>query len=403
MFWCITIYRSVSESEESDDQASWALKRREIKSSLSPTSHGSERTGVARADGSFNHAPLPLKPPELSLGSSQELRVRTAQGWQTVDSKKKKRHKRTTGKNKGEKSDIDKIDCQGVTVEQTVSVEGASDVLLYDVECTEDSRRASSDSVLQSSSCSSIQSQPPANNAVTQLAATDVVGRHHTSGSFTLSSELSSFSEGETSPTKTVGPAIESALGHCIASVSNKSGDDKKTKIKRKRQNRGGAKGGRQDEASEAQKHADSSPELGRAEFLAKNEEEAGEVVRRVETKKKEGGVKSKKKKKGESKKKKPSSMRIRCDSLTTSSDEERGVDSPCLSRVEEVAEPLPESKEENKERLRQRLEHKILSKKPPAMFDTPATEPLFHKVCMLFPREVSVAFTRNRTISSVC
>ena len=360
-------YRSVSDSEESDDQTSWAQKRREIKSSLSPTSQGPERV-VEIAGGSPNHTSLPLTP----LNAPQELVVRKAHDWQTVDSKTKKRHQKTTDKTNGEMSDIEKKDSSGVTMETTVPVEGAKNALLLDVESLDKSPSASSDSALQSSSCSSIQSEPPANadNTVTQQTA--VGRRNHTSGSFTVSSEMSSFSEGETSPTKSV-------------PVAGIEYEEKKTKIKRKRKNRG-AKSGLQDEALEAQKNQDSSPELGRAEFGAKKEEEKeGEGARKFETKKKEGGAKSKKKKKGDAKKKKPTSMRIRLDSLTTSSDEERGVDSPCLSRVEEVTEPVPESKEESQERLRQRLEHKILSKKPPAMFDTPATEPLFHKVCERF------------------
>ena len=129
----------------------------------------------------------------------------------------------------------------------------------------------------------------------------------------------------------------------------------------------------------------DGSPELGRAELGAKQEREGEEGdVKKVESKKKDGGrrtEKSKKKKDGARKKKVPA-MRVRLDSLTTSSDEERGIDSPRLFRVEEVVEPLQERKTESEEKLRQRLERKIISKKPPALFETPATEPLFHKVC---------------------
>ena len=129
-----------------------------------------------------------------------------------------------------------------------------------------------------------------------------------------------------------------------------------------------------------------SSPEVGRSELGTTDKKEGGKKKKKGE-KKKEGHKVEQVKKKGDSMKtKKASIQRLRFDSLTTSSDEERGIDSPHLSRVEEVAEPLPErgeveKKEESEERLRQRLERKVLSKKPPAMFVTPATEPLFHQV----------------------
>lgn len=359
---------------------SWALKRREIKSALSPPSQQGERT-TKKAGGSPNHA-APLPSVECP-NSPQGPVVGPAQVWQTADSKKKNRHKRPMDRSKDENGDNKRNNGRGLAVVgKSVPVECAQDVHLFDIESPDNSPPSgSSDSALQSSSCSSIQCESPANSVDRVHTGTQPVGRHHTSGSFTLSSELSSFSEGEISPTKPVGPAVglESAVSNRISSSSNRNDEDKKTKSKRKRKNRG-AKSGQQDEVSETQKSADSSPELGRTEFGAK-EEEKGEEARKVGTKKKEGGTKSKKKKKGDAKKKKPPFMRIRFDSLTTSSDEERGIDSPRLSRVEEVAEPLPEGKEESKERLRQRLEHKILSKKPPAMFETPATEPLFHKV----------------------
>ena len=355
---------------------SWALKRREIKSALSPPSQQGERT-TKKAGGSPNRA-APL-PSAESPNSHQEPVVGPAQAWQTADSKKKNGHKRPMERSKGENGDNKKNDSRGrAVVGKSVPVECAQDVHLFDVESPDNSPPSgSSDSALQSSSCSSIQCESPANSVDRVHADTQPVERHHTSGSFTLSSELSSFSEGEISPTKPVGPAVglESAVSNRIGSSSNRNDEEKKTKSKRKRKNRG-AKSGQQDEVSETQKSADSSPELGA------KEEDKGEEARKVGTKKKEGGTKSKKKKKGDAKKKKPPFMRIRFDSLTTSSDEERGIDSPRLSRVEEVAEPLPEGKEESEERLRQRLEHKILSKKPPAMFETPATEPLFHKVC---------------------
>ena len=386
--------RSISESEESDDPLSWALKRREIRSALSPPKHNLHHAEkmLERSSNSHNHAPSPSQPVAPPI-SGQDPVESPARHWQTAESKKRKRkHKKTTEKTRNERNDSEKTNTEGYQVRAEVNAGHTGcvqDVRLCDVESFEDSPTTSSDSVLQSSSNNSIQFEIPTvtdSKALTDTPQVGQGGRHHTTESFTLSSEQqSSYSEGELSPTKPISPptGMESALSHrSDASIADEGRKTGSKKSKRKRKSRGG-KNGQEGEVSVSQQTVDSSPELGITLFATKEDttkaEEEG--VKKAERKKKGDGVKSKKKKKGDAKKKKTPAMRIRLDSLTTSSDEERGIDSPRLSRVEEMVEPLPE-KEECEERLRQRLEHKIISKKPPAMFETPATDPLFHKVC---------------------
>ena len=402
-------YRSVSESEESDDEM-WAQRRREMKSLLSPSHQVLPQLEGGTVGQTTLDSPV-FSPSQHELdegreGSTQEMLHHTpnhttslssqqvvapldcheepgpAHGWQTAESKKrrKKRHKKFAEKSESESSSIDRKLSDSGEEHSTTAMEHESlpekhadvhNVHVCSTDPVADASGTSSESVLQSSSASSVQWEDPTNTFGIVEPSSETQNGHQ---SFALSSELSSFSEGEILPSKSIsGETAELSSG------------DKKTsgpKKKRKRKSKGTG-------LPQAQKGVDSSPEMGRAEFgaekeKAKEREEIEEDRKSIGTENKDRGGrktdKSKKKKDGVKKKKIPV-MRLRLDSLTTSSDEERGIDSSHLSQVEEVAELLPEKTAESEERLRQRLEHKILSKKPPALFETPSTESLFHKV----------------------
>ena len=398
---------------------SWASKRREIKSVLSPSrqvhqlSGRKEETPEKPGDSPIKSAPPTLQHDqkeerteeksverwdETPLSSQQEPHLNAcvepdpALEWKTSESKnRRRRHKKMAERNGTEDSGNERtggevgIELPTAAAERmNVEDEQGVGVQLADVHAS------SSDSILQSSSSSSsIQYEPPITASDT-VALTDEVklvngAQNHNVETFPLSSELSSHSEGELSPTKPFGQVSGK-------NDPSKSDKDKKSGKKSKRKRKGAS--GQKDDPP---KGVDGSPELGRAELGAKQEREGEEGdVKKVESKKKDGGrrtEKSKKKKDGARKKKVPA-MRVRLDSLTTSSDEERGIDSPRLFRVEEVVEPLQERKTESEEKLRQRLERKILSKKPPALFETPATEPLFHKVCTSIKPLCAVSIT---------
>lgn len=278
------------------------------------------------------------------------------------------------------------------------------------------SPEAASDSVLQSSSGTGItgmhfepirlvSGSPDAPLTKRQLQTLGKVRQRNTESS-TLSSELSSFSEGEPFPTKPVRhvPGAGSISIHNGNTEASKSEECKKAGTKKSKKKRKGRGKSEQKDVSENKSGEDStgsSPEVGRTELGTKHSKDVKEGGKKKKDKdrkgekRKEGGRKIEQTKKSDPMKAKI--KRIRFDSLTTSSDEERGIDSPRLSRVEEVAEPLSERGEkvggnerDSEERMRQRLEHKILSKKPPAMFETPATEPLFHQVHV----HVNIVFT---------
>ena len=360
----MSLHRSTSESEESDDQVTWALKRRQVKLTLSPPQHHNCSTHKEHGDGTSDSTH------QSQVSYSAELRYEQSSREQ-------------------EKSEREE-ECVTPT---NVLLHAGSNVSLEVQECTNctqnehiepcinvNSSTVVSDSVLSRTGskfhCESIHDA----TATETQQQTDQRGRNHRTESFTLSSELSSFSEGELSPTKL--PRSGAACSpFTVTGNSDKADENKKTgtkKNRKKRKSRGG-KGGL---TGSAQVTDDiSSPETARAELAAKQgRKEEGKKKKKKGEKRKEGGQSN------NNIAKKSSKMRMRLDSLTTSSDEERVIDSPRLSRVEEVVEPLPVKDErkvvgETGERLRQRLEHKILSKKPPSTFETPATEPLFHKV----------------------
>lgn len=408
--------RSISESEESDDALLWAQKRREMKtSSLMPLQHNlhhTEKMGETSGSSSNNPSsgtsqiqPSPKK--SLSLyepvpGSLREPEEGVELQWKTAESKrKKKKHKKTAERaGKGDcvlepsngnallasRGSSDKPIVVGVSAPidvQTRTVKEAEEeeerLLCNIVDSCESS--PSTDSLLQSSTGSSNLSYPITNTVTLDITKTE---RHHTTDSITLS-EFSSFSEGEALPDTPLSTTEQTVIDPAV-SISSRNDEEKKNdgskKAKRKRKN-GGAKENQASQVANVQASMDSSPELGRAEFGTTKSREDGGEVKKNEKKRSERGAssKSKKKKKGDSKKRKKPALRIRCDSLTTSSDEDRGLDSPQLNRVDEMVETSPEKKEESEERLRQWLEYRIMAKKPPATFETPATEPLYHKV----------------------
>lgn len=366
------VYRSTSESEESDDQISWALKRQQIKSNLSQTQHNLHHKHTTTEE-----------PPEIvtseSTHSAYECSVDiepTREEVQTGQKKENEQSREEGEMSRGEENGGDMVHSMGSAVQKDERKAVESKF--------HNSLGMSPDLVLQSSNdssgrehCGAVQqASSHCKTSEIQLGALSTV-RQHSTESFTLSSSLS---EGEISPTKPIRQVMagrDSMANIGMGTEENKEASATK-KSKRKRKGRGG-KGGQKDGIQSM----DSSPEVGRTELGTRDKKEEGK--KKKGERKKEGGHKvDQVKKKGDSVKAKK--QRIRFDSLTTSSDEERGIDSPRLSRVEEVVEPLPEReeverKEESKERLRQRLEHKVLSKKPPALFVTPATEPLFHQV----------------------
>ena len=388
----LLILRSTSESEESDDQMSWAQKRQQIKSTLSPTHHNLHHTHRTEE-------PTESVAPTVSGTTADERRVDTepTKKEEQTEAEKENKQSREEGKmSEGKVSGINGVLTHlevtgGGTVQSVASaMEKEESKTLCDVEPeVHNSPGMSPDFVYGGSSgrmdCETVQQASSGCEVSFTEVQLDMLGtvRQHSTESLTLSS---SYSDGEISPTKPIRQVITG--GDLM--VNNHDGDldteNKKEgatkKNKRKRKGRGG-KG--QKDGTQSVDSTGSSPEVGRAELGARDKKEGGKKKDRKGEKRKEGSHKMKKK--GDSvKAKKASIQRIRFDSLTTSSDEERGIDSPRLSRVEEVVEPLPEREEverkgESEERLRQRLEHKILSKKPPAMFMTPATEPLFHQV----------------------
>ena len=422
----LSLHRSTSESEESDDQISWAMKRRQIKSSLSPPHHNLHqshtKTGKPTSDNRPSTETDSTKPyhepgatsgtvetEEKRKGESVEetLHVSEGDGYPV----ERKGEDLTLG---GDASRKEAKEGSVVRSEEsnpplgTVALESAADV--------DNSPETSSESALQSSSSSSIvgsseQVQPLSSGegggggekprAMLQQQAV----RQHSTESLTLSSEFSSLSEGELAPVKPVRLVVEAGLGtqEGDSAASKKNDNGQKLSAKKTKKKRRGRGKGEQKAALEGIEGADStgsSPEMGRAELGTKQDRDKKEGGKKKDRerkgeKRKEGGHKVGETKKSELlRAKKAAIKRLRFDSLTTSSDEERGIDSPRLSRVEEVAEPLPEkeggergrvgggrSEQESEERLRQRLEYKIISKKPPALFETPATEPLFHQV----------------------
>ena len=361
--------RSTSESEESDDQQSWARKRREIKSALSPPDHNlhrTHRTGEATEQTTHTTQSTEIQhEPSVDAGTGEPKE-------RTTERKQNEERSSCTEKNRTSNCKKDRCTTAGVNGVPMQDCSALQDVSrgLRDVEpCIDNPPPTSPDSVPP-------HGEPASNNhdvAVTEAKLKPPhKGMNHSTESLTLSSEQSIFSEGELSPTKPTRLVME--ISPCMTNsqtrISSKS-EKKKSKKKRK----GGAGKGEQKEVAEA---PDSSPEVGRVDLAVSQERGGGKKSKG--RKRKDGVRKTEQAKKIA---KKTSIARIRLDSLTASSDEERGIDSPRLSQVEEVVEPLPERGEESKERLRLRLEHKILSKKPPTMFETPATEPLFHKVHM--------------------
>lgn len=388
MYQCVLLYilyhpthRSTcpSESEESDDQRSWVLKRRQIKSTLSMTHNNVQHTHMTEET---------VKPTSPAFATTKLAKT-----------KEPKEEKKEDGKfyTEGMVMDEGERRTESLTCQEDIC-EKKSTAL----KPPNNSPEVSSDSILQSSSSSSITTthcEPVSGASLAgEQQQTLIKKRQHSTESFTLSSELSSFSDGEHSPTKHihVAPAEDSTRsiknGNSDTSKGEKNKKEGRKKNKKKRKGRGKSeqKEGVMNDVDSAQ--SGSSPEVGHSVVGTKQEtgmKEGGKKKDRGGEKRKEGDRKLEPMKKSSPMKaKKASIMRLRFDSLTTSSDEERVIDSPLLSRVEEVAEPLAEDgrevgerERESEERLRQRLEHKILSKKPPAMFETPATEPLFHQV----------------------
>lgn len=354
------------------------MKRRHIKSTLSPTQHNLQHTHTTEETVKATSATATK--PDRTEETKEEKKEDEKEGMVV---------ERCT----------DSLLCQE---DPSKEVQGKSPVL-KDGQCKfespSNSPEISSDSILQSSSSSSIPNCEPVSlvsddpDISLEREQLEILGkkRQHNTESLALSSELSSFSEGELSPTKPIGPTIPGE-GSTRSSTSDTSKGEKSKKEGRKKNKKKRKGRGKSEQKDAGVNDADgvqygSSPEVDRSMLGMKQEREGGKKKDRGGEKRKEGGRKLEPMKKGAPMKaKKASIMRIRFDSLTTSSDEERVIDSPRLSRVEEVAEPLAEDEKkenerESKERLRQRLEHKILSKKPPAMFETPATEPLFHQV----------------------
>ncbi len=75
--------------------------------------------------------------------------------------------------------------------------------------------------------------------------------------------------------------------------------------------------------------------------------------------------------------------QRIRNDSLNTSSDEEHSLTLSSDAAVSNSALPEMPTKETvfDAEKVKEHIHERVLSKKPPAQFDTPATDPIFHEV----------------------
>ena len=291
------------------------------------------------------------------------------QSFQVVTQKrreKKQKKKMDAIKSEYVCSEVKKDDSDSTTLRELLFTQDEDVGQLYGVVPVNNS---SSDSALLSSSSSSIQSH--------HMALTDEppqvqsIGRHHSTESFALSSELSSFSEGEI--TKSIEELAEK-MGLQFSTAAGGKGDEKgKEVVTKKSKKKRKSKGRVKDVDSECPQDVAGSPETGRAQL---------ETKQKMGKKKGKSNQKTEKSKKGDSKKK-ISVTRRRLDSLTTSSDEERVFEPPCLSQVVEVAEERKVD-EEDKERLIQKMEYKIISKKPPALFETPTTKPLFHKVGLL-------------------
>ena len=77
--------------------------------------------------------------------------------------------------------------------------------------------------------------------------------------------------------------------------------------------------------------------------------------------------------------------QRRRSDSLTTSSDEEHTTLPPHPSSSSSLPPPSPSplSFGEDLGAMKEHLKRRIFSRKPPALFETPATEPVYHEVCV--------------------
>lgn len=384
-------HRSASESEESDDQQSWVLKRKQIKSTLSHTCKNLQQTHLHVTEKT-------VKPTSPAIAATKPGRTEEPKEDKNVDGRF---YKEAQVVGEGEES-AETFTCQEDICGKEMQGKSAA---LKGGQCKppRNSPDVSSDSIPQSSSSGSITTahcEPVSSGFDATLAGeqqpTLIKKRQHSTESFTLSSELSSFSDGELSPTKHIAP-VEGSM-RSIWNDNSDTGKSEKNKKEGRKKNKKKRKGRGKSEQKDAvvndvdSAQSGSSPEVGSSVLGTMQErgtKEGGKKKDRGGEKRKEGGRMFEPMKKGSPMKaKKASTLRIRFDSLTTSSDEERVIDSPCLSRVEEVAEPLAEDgrevgegERESKERLRQRLEHKILSKKPPAMFETPATEPLFHQV----------------------
>lgn len=388
-------HRSASESEESDDQQSWVLKRKQIKSTLSLT-------------------PNKLQQTEETVKSTSPSFAATKPG-RTEEPKEEKNKDGSFYKGGQVVGEGEGSTESSLTYQEDKEIQEKSATLNGgQCEPPNNSPEVSRDSIPQSSNSTRITTEPvhPVSSGSDALLAgehrlTLIKNRQHSTESFTLSSELSSFSDGELSPTKLIAP-VEGSM-RSIQNDNSVTGKGEKNKKEGRKKNKKKRKGrGKSEQKYTVVNDVDSiqsgsSPEVGSSVLGTKQEggmKEGGKKKDQGGEKRKEGGRMFEPMKKGAPMKaKKASTMRIRFDSLTTSSDEERVIDSPCLSRVEEVAEPLPEdgkevgeSEKESKERLRQRLEHKILSKKPPAMFETPATEPLFHQVHVAYMHSICVS-----------
>ena len=434
---------------------SWALKRKQVKSTLSPTKHSLHHPHTPNEELTENvsDAACPLQH-TATVESSNEPSVDTSPNVLVHKRRKKNQKKKTDDENSenevkmGKSGDItprklEDVSTQGADVGQSSELEYSIDVHNHSATSSESVLQSSSNSSIhservsnslddvplevqgirrhhntesQSSSNSSIHSERVSNSHIvlddvplevqgirrhhntesqsssnssihservsnSHIVLDDVplevqdIRRHHNTESFTLSSELSSFSEGEISPTKPIGAVAE--IGLTLQLTTNETivsgeGERIKTVTKRNKKKRKGKRGKDKDVVTESMQGLKGNQEIETTHLGKKQEVEKkkGKNCRKTE--------KSRKKKANSNKK--PSVVRKRLDSLTTSSDEERVFDSPRLSRVVELVEER-KVEGESEERLRQRLEHKIISKKPPAMFETPATEPLFHKV----------------------
>ena len=410
---------SNSDSEESDDQMSWLVKRRQMKSSISPLQ--SARTHIVKK--SHHSVPDPRSTfVESQLQTNTQNQIK--QGSEDWEERKRggelcKRgggdaaHNTESTKEQSHVRLHSNCANEGLVVGEspTISAEILSSPIHLPLPLplpTDSPPSPLSLHLSSGSSSSSVveTSQQGQSSVSTKKHLIGIKGRQRSSESITPSSEPSSPSDGEISLLGHVQQVLEESGAGKQGTGKGSKGKKPSTKKQLKKKRKG--KSSRSESVVTGNEGAvNSSPEAVRAEKGVQ---------------KRKGGVKKKEKeeeKVGEGEKgggrknnevwdkqrllstQKAAQQRRRYDSLTTSSDEERMVDPLPLSRVEELTEPPPEeeeqegegkvgrggaqgrvsSAEESRERLRQRLEQKIMSKKPPAIFVTPATDPVFHQV----------------------